>query len=99
MEFDWDEHNIFHISMHGVAREDVEHAMTTDPVFVRSEFRSGEERRSWLGLATTRRILFIVVTERSSRVRTVTAFYAGHALRDYYRSRKGESADGKAQDA
>jgi uncharacterized DUF497 family protein len=46
MEFDWDEHNIFHISMHGVAREDVEHAMTTNPVFIRSEFRNGEERRS-----------------------------------------------------
>jgi uncharacterized DUF497 family protein len=99
MEFDWDEHNLFHIAMHGVTRDDVESAMTSDPVFVRREMRNGEDRRSWLGFATTRRILFVIVTERANRVRPVTAFYAGHALREYYYSRRGKAVDGKAQDA
>ncbi len=89
MEFDWDEHNLFHIANHGITREDAEAALL-QPVFVRDEFRNGEDRRSYLGRDVSRRILFLVTTKRGSALRVVTVFRAGRALCEYYLSRRGE---------
>ena len=94
MEFEWDEHNLFHISMHGLTREDVETAFLGRSVFVRDEFRNGEERRSYLGRDRSRRILLVVTTQRRQRMRVVTAFRAGYALREYYFARTGERDNG-----
>jgi uncharacterized DUF497 family protein len=90
MEFDWDEHNLLHIALHGLSREDVEAALVNNPVFVRDEVRSREERRSRLGRDESGRILLVVTTQRMRLVRVVTSFPAGKALRQYYLSRKGE---------
>ncbi len=88
-EFDWDEHNLFHIAQHGITREDAETALV-QPVFVRDEFRNGEDRRSYLGRDRAGRILFLVTTPRRQAIRVVTVFPAKRALCDYYISRRGE---------
>lgn len=95
MEFDWDEHNLAHIALHGITRNAVELAMTTDPVHLRDEFRNEEVRRSWLGLTADGRILLVIVTERHGRLRPVTSFYVRESLRSFYWAKKGMSAHGK----
>ncbi len=91
MEFDWDEHNLFHIAMHGVTREEVETALLAGPVSIRNELRNREERTSQVGEAFNGRILFIVIVSRGSRMRVVTAFGANKLFRETYWTKKGRT--------
>ena len=71
MEFDWDEHNLFHIAMHGMRWES---ALRGGTIFIKAESGNGEERSSRVGQAHNGRILFIVTTPRGKQTRVVTAF-------------------------
>ena len=92
MEFDWDEHNLFHIAMHGISREDAESALTIHPVRLETEIRNGERRTLFAGQDQTGRILAVVVTPRDQRTRIVTAFPANKRLQaDYAYKRRGNA--------
>ena len=84
MEFDWDEHNLFHISMHGLTREDVESALQSETLFIKDEIRQKEQRRTVAGKSAAGRILVIVTTIRGNRTRCVTAFPAKRFFRNVY---------------
>ena len=84
--FDWDEHNIEHIARHGVEPEEVEEAMT-DPGRVKQNtynFR-GERRKLLVGASEAGRILHVVYTRRSDKLRPITARDASERQRRRYR--------------
>jgi uncharacterized DUF497 family protein len=89
MNFDWDEHNLFHISMHGVTRQEAEEALTISPLSVERMIRGGETRTLNAGITETGRILAVVTTPRGDRIRVVTAFTAGRRVRIEYLAKKG----------
>lgn len=84
MDFDWDEHNLFHIAMHGLTREDVETALQSKTLFIKDEVRQNEHRRTVAGKSEAGRILVMVTTIRGNRTRCVTAFPAKRFFRNVY---------------
>ena len=84
MEFDWDEHNLFHIAQHGITREDVETALLGRTIFIKDEVRNGENRRTLVGDAGKHRILVVITTPRAGRTRCVTAFRANRFFKTLY---------------
>ena len=84
MEFDWDEHNLFHIAMHGITRENVETALKGRTIFIKDEVRHGESRRSVLGRTYSASILMVITTSREGKTRCVTAFPANRYFRGLY---------------
>ena len=85
-EFEWDEHNVAHIAVHGVTPEDVEEALG-DPN--RKEFvaydTQTERRRAYVGETATGRLLFVVLTQRGEKLRVVTARDAKRTERRLFR--------------
>lgn len=73
--FDWDDENIRHIAGHEVAPEEAEEVLLGDTLeldFEPNEF--GENRWSYIGETSRRRVLQVVITIRGERLRVVTAF-------------------------
>jgi hypothetical protein len=66
--FDWDEHNLRKIRAHRIKREEVEQALSNDPILIY------EQRLEEEVLCLLRRLLALVVTERKGRIRVVTAY-------------------------
>lgn len=73
-EFDWDAANIRHIARHGVAPEEVEQVFANDPMIVGTQDYPEEERSLCFGRTTAGRLLTVVYTERTGRIRVVTAY-------------------------
>ncbi|HXJ93864.1 MAG TPA: BrnT family toxin [Terriglobia bacterium] len=89
MEFEWDESNLRHLARHRISRAEFEEAMANDPILVDFNDESGEDRWYALGATNGLRVLFMVFTHRAERVRPITAWSAGRALREAYFRRKG----------
>jgi uncharacterized protein len=73
--FDWDDANILHLAEHDVIPEEAEEVILGEPVemsYDKSDL--GEDRWSYLGETSGRRILQVVITPRGNKVRIVTAF-------------------------
>lgn len=94
-ELDWDDEddpagNTAHIARHRLSPEDVEEALE-DPRRLYVPAYSTETERRWgiVGAASDGRIIFVVYTRRSGRVRVVTARSAsGWHEREYRRRRR-----------
>ncbi len=86
IEFDWDDANVDHIARHGVRPGEAEEALA-DPhrIGAPAYNADGEQRRAILGAAQNGRILFVVYTVRSARLRVVAARDATSAQRRRYR--------------
>jgi uncharacterized protein len=84
--FEWDDGNLDHIDVHRVSADEVEEALL-DPNRRRtaSYNTDREKRRAFIGATEAGRILFVVYTRRSSRVRAVTARDATDDERRRYR--------------
>ncbi|MBZ5624266.1 MAG: BrnT family toxin [Acidobacteriia bacterium] len=80
MGFDWDEANIAHIARHGVTQEEAEEVIENDPLELKPQLIEGEERFPNIGLTDTGRWLVVVLTERGTKARVVTAFEADKDL-------------------
>ncbi|WP_263350833.1 BrnT family toxin [Acidicapsa acidisoli] len=75
--FDWDDANIGHIADHEVTPEEAEQVLLGDPLEVNFDpDRNGEERWTYLGETERGRILTVIITLRSEKMRVVTAFDA-----------------------
>jgi hypothetical protein len=72
--FDWDDANIEHIAEHDVVPEEAEDVILNDPLDAGFDLVEGEERWSYVGETSERRILRVVITFRGERMRVVTAF-------------------------
>ena len=93
MDFDWNPANIEHIARHGVAPEEAEQVIQNNPLDAPAEFRNGEKRTVNLGKTDAGRVLIVVVTERNSMYRVVTARPAKKKERAIYSKHKAATND------
>jgi uncharacterized protein len=87
MDFDWDPANIEHIARHNVTPEEAEQVIQNDPLDAPAELRNDEKRIVHLGKTDAGRVL-VVVTERNSMYRVVTARPAKKKERAFYSKHK-----------
>lgn len=76
LNLDWNKANIGHIARHGVTAHEVEQAFANGTFELKFEVVNGEPRWTNVGRTNKGRFLTIVYTERSLRLRVVTAFDA-----------------------
>lgn len=90
--FEWDRHNLRKIRAHGIVPAEVEEALSIRPILIYAQDVEGEPRCVYYGETANLRLLAVVLTERSERIRVITAYEldAGQK-RDYLMRRlKGE---------
>ncbi|MGA2329414.1 MAG: BrnT family toxin [Bryobacteraceae bacterium] len=73
MEFEWDEANVRHIARHAATPEEAEQVLLNDPLVVAVQLRQGEQRVLCLGEPDAGRLLTVVFTKRTGKIRIVTA--------------------------
>jgi uncharacterized protein len=85
--FDWDDDNLDH-GVHGVTPEEGEEALL-DPRRIGTDAYNSKSERRWavIGATENGRILYVVFTKRSNRVRIITAWDASAGDRRRYRRR------------
>jgi uncharacterized DUF497 family protein len=72
--FDWDEYNLRKIRPHRIKPEEVEQALSNDPIWIYDQAVRGELRYVYYGETDAGRLLAVIVTERDDRIRMVTAY-------------------------
>ena len=88
VRFDWDSHNEDHVLRHGIAPWEAEDALR-DPRRSKVETTHLGPERRWavLGATASGRLLVVVFTRRTSRIRVVTARHATRLEKRRYRRR------------
>jgi uncharacterized protein len=72
--FDWDQNNLRKIRAHRINMEEVEEALSRDPVLIYEQDADGENRYVYYGETAGNRLLAIIVTERGDKIRVITAY-------------------------
>jgi len=72
--FDWDQNNLRKIRAHRINVEEVEQALSCDPVLIYEPDADGENRYVYYGETARSRLLAIIVTERGDKIRVITAY-------------------------
>ncbi len=98
MDFNWDSANIEHIARHEVTPEEAEQVIENDPLDAPAVLRNGETRTVHLGETDAGRVLVVVVTERNSMYRVVTARPAKKKERAFYAKYKAATNDQDPKD-
>ena len=76
-QFDWDDANTGHISLHGITPLEAEPCILDEKaVQVEIQSESGEERVQLIGMTSTDRILAVVFAMRGPAIRPVTSYPA-----------------------
>jgi uncharacterized DUF497 family protein len=87
-EFDWDDGNTDHASLHGVTPEEMEEAyLDSRRVGLQSYEVRGEMRWVMLGRTQSRRLLFLVYTKRGHKIRLITARDAERSEKKHYKGK------------
>lgn len=72
--FDWDKNNLRKIRAHRIKTEDVERALSNDPILIHEQDIDGEIRYVYYGETDAGRFLAVVLVERGEKIRVVTAY-------------------------
>lgn len=72
--FDWDANNLRKIRAHRIKAEEVEQALSNNPIPIYEQDVEGEPRYVYYGETDSGRLLAIVVAERGETIRVVTAY-------------------------
>jgi len=72
--FDWDKHNLRKIKSHRIKAEEVERALSNDPIPIYEQDVDGEMRCVYYSETDAGRLLAIVLVERGGKIRVVTAY-------------------------
>jgi uncharacterized DUF497 family protein len=72
--FDWDESNLRKLRAHRIKVEEVEQALSNDPILTYEQDVEGELRYVYYGETVSGRLLAVVVVERGAKIRVVTAY-------------------------
>ena len=89
--FDWDEANVDHLALHGIAPEEAEQVVEGEPYVLGVELRNGELRRRELGATLDGRILVIVTIARGYKIRVVTGWPPDKGLRGLWQKIQEEA--------
>ena len=73
VQFDWDDANIAHIGRHGVSPAEAEEAVANTAFAMASVLSNDERRMVCAGRTAAGRVLKVVYTFRTGKVRIVTA--------------------------
>jgi uncharacterized DUF497 family protein len=72
--FDWDTYNLRKIKAHRIKAEEVERALSNDPIPIYEQDVDGEMRYVYYGETEAGRLLAVVLVERGENIRVVTAY-------------------------
>jgi len=72
--FDWDKHDLRKIRAHRIRAEEVERALSNDPIPVYQQDVDGEMRYVYYGETDARRLLAVALVERGEKIRVATAY-------------------------
>jgi len=72
--FDWDKNNLRKIKAHRIKVEEVERALSNDPIPIYEQDVDGEMRYVYYGETEAGRLLAVVLVERGENIRVVTAY-------------------------
>jgi len=72
--FDWDKNNLRKIKAHRIKAEEVERALSNDPIPIYEQDVNGEMRYVYYGETEAGRPLAVVLLERGENIRVVTAY-------------------------
>ena len=72
--FDWDTNNLRKIRARRIKAEEVEAALSNDPIAIYEQDVEGEVRYVYYGETDSRRLLAVVLVERGEQIRVVTAY-------------------------
>ena len=72
--FDWDKNNLRKIKAHRIKAEEVERALSNDPIPIYEQDVDGEMRYVYYGETEAGRPLAVVLVERGENIRVVTAY-------------------------
>jgi len=72
--FDWDANNLPKIRAHRIKAEEVEKALSNDPIPFYEQDVEGEVRYVYYGETDAGRLLAVVLVERGEKIRVITAY-------------------------
>ena len=72
--FDWYRNNLNKIRAHRVKAVEVEQALSRDPILIYEQSAEEEARYVYYGETERNRLLAIVLTERATKIRVITAY-------------------------
>jgi uncharacterized DUF497 family protein len=72
--FDWDQNNLKKLRAHRVRAEEVEQALAREPVLIHEQDAGGEARYVYYGETERIRLIAVVLTERDTKIRVITAY-------------------------
>ncbi len=72
--FDWDQNNLNKIRAHRIKVNEVEQALSHDPILTYEQDADGESRYVYYAETDRGRLMAIVLTERESKIRVITAY-------------------------
>jgi uncharacterized DUF497 family protein len=72
--FDWDAGDLRKIRAHRINTQEVEQALSNDPIQIYEQDVEGEARYVCYGESDSGRLLAVVVVERAEKIRVVTAY-------------------------
>ena len=72
--FDWDENNLRKVRSHRIKRGEVEQALSSNSILIYEQSVGAESRYVYYGETASGRLLVVVLTERSDRIRLITAY-------------------------
>lgn len=72
--FEWDRSNLRKIRAHRISRKEAEQALTNDAIPIYEQDLDGEQRFVYYGETDAGRLLAVIMTERTGKVRVITAY-------------------------
>jgi uncharacterized DUF497 family protein len=72
--FEWDRNNLPKIRAHRISRKEAEQVLINDAVMIYEQDTEGEPQFVYYGETDAGRLLAVVVTERTGKIRVVTAY-------------------------
>ena len=72
--FEWDRGNLRKIRAHRISRAEAEQVLVNDAITIYEQDMEGEPRFVYYGETDAGRLLAVVVTERTGKIRVVTAY-------------------------
>jgi uncharacterized DUF497 family protein len=86
--FEWDRNNLRKIRAHRIMQEEAEWVLLNDPIPVHEQDVEGDRRFVYYGETERGRFLAVIVTERGSKIKVVTAYDLDPGQRHDYIERR-----------